>query len=50
MNYLRCSARISRLEGRTKDDVRARMDAGETVVERIDRIGFERYGHISNVN
>lgn len=46
MDYLRRSARISRLERRTNVEVRDIMDARETVIDRIERRGLKWFGHI----
>ncbi|XP_049779196.1 uncharacterized protein LOC126176101 [Schistocerca cancellata] len=37
MGYLRRNARISRIERKTNDDVRAGMKANDTVIDRIER-------------
>ena len=46
MDYLRRGARISRIEKKTNDEVRARMNANETVIDRIERKSLKWYGHM----
>lgn len=45
MDYLRRSARVLRLERRTNEEVRHRMEAEKTIVDRIKKRGLKWFGH-----
>ena len=50
MDYLRRSARVSRLDHIKNQEIRNRMDAEETVLERIERKGLQWFGHLMRMD
>jgi len=46
MDYLRKSAKTSRLERKTNEYIRDCMDAPETIIDRIERRGLKWFGHL----
>jgi hypothetical protein len=46
MDYLRRSARVSRLEHMNNEEIRKRMDAEESAIERIQKRGLNWFGHV----
>ena len=46
MDYFRRSARVSRLQWIMNEEIRRRMEAEETVLERIDKRGLKWFGDL----
>jgi hypothetical protein len=46
MDYLRCSARKSKLEGVPNKEIRRIMQAEETVLDRIEARKLRWFGHV----
>jgi hypothetical protein len=46
MDYLHRSAVVSRLEHIRNEDIRKRMDAEESAIERIQKRGLNWFGHV----
>jgi hypothetical protein len=47
MDYLRRSARVSRLEHMSNEEIRKRMDGEETEIDRIQKRGLNWIGHVT---
>jgi hypothetical protein len=45
MDYLRRSARVSRLEHISNEEIRKRMDVEGSAIERIQKRGLNWFGH-----
>ncbi|XP_030760716.1 uncharacterized protein LOC115885831 [Sitophilus oryzae] len=46
MDYLRRSARVSRLQRVRNEEIRNRTSAQETVIQRIEKRGLRWFGHL----
>jgi hypothetical protein len=46
MDYLRRSARVSRLEHISNQEIRTRMNAEESIIDRIKNKGLNWFGHV----
>jgi hypothetical protein len=46
MDYLQRSARVSRLEHISNQEIRTRMDAEESIIDRIKNKGLSWFGHV----
>jgi hypothetical protein len=46
MDYLRRSARVSRLEHVSNQEIRTRMNAEESIIDRIKNKGLNWFGHL----
>jgi hypothetical protein len=46
MDYLRRSARFSRLEHISNQEIRTRMNAEESIIDRIKDKGLNWFGHV----
>jgi hypothetical protein len=46
MDYLRRSARVSRLEHISNQEIRTRMNAEESIIYRIKNKGLSWFGHV----
>jgi hypothetical protein len=46
MDYLRRSARVSRLEHIGNQEIRTRMNAEESIIDRITNKGLGWFGHV----
>jgi hypothetical protein len=46
MDYLRRSARVSRLEHISNQEIRTRMNAEESIMDRIKNKGLKCFGHV----
>jgi hypothetical protein len=49
MDYLRRSARVSRLEHISNQEIRTRMNAGESIIYRIKNKGLSWFGHVLRI-
>ncbi|XP_030767681.1 uncharacterized protein LOC115891369 [Sitophilus oryzae] len=46
MDYLRRSARVSKLDRVRNVEIRAKMDATQTIVDRVEQRGLKWFGHL----
>ncbi|XP_030747709.1 uncharacterized protein LOC115876161 [Sitophilus oryzae] len=46
MDYLRRSARVSKLDRVRNVEIRAKMDATQTIVDRVEQRGLKLFGHL----
>ncbi|XP_030751261.1 uncharacterized protein LOC115878795 [Sitophilus oryzae] len=46
MYYLRRSARVSKLDRVRNVEIRAKMDATQTIVDRVEQRGLKWFGHL----
>jgi hypothetical protein len=46
MDYLRRSARVSRLEHISNQEIRTRLNAEESIIDRIKNKGLNWFGHV----
>lgn len=50
MDYLRRSARVSRLQRITNEEIRQKMHAQDTIIDRIERNGLVWFGHLMRMD
>lgn len=46
MDYLRRGARVSRLERRINEEIKLRMEAEETIIDKIEKRELKWFGYL----